>query len=156
MYHYGLSKIKKDFNTQVGISDHSLGIVVPIVATVLGASVIEKHFTVSRDWPGPDIPISIEPEELGELVIGSRAIYNARGGSKGILIGEQPIIDFAYSSVVSIRKIDAGEVFSEDNIWVKRPGTGEFLAAEFDKILGKRATRVIPTDTQIKRVDVGN
>jgi len=151
----GIKELSEKFKVPVGISDHSLGIYTSLGAVALGACVIEKHFTVSRDWPGPDIPISIEPEELSELVIGSRAIYNARGGSKGILIGEQPIIDFAYSSVVSIRKIDAGEVFSEDNLWVKRPGTGEILAAEFDQILGKRAIRVIPTDTQIKRVDVG-
>jgi N-acetylneuraminate synthase len=91
------------------------------------------------------------PEELHELIIGSRIIHQCLDGAKGILPEEQPTIDFAYATVVAIRDIKAGEIFSKDNIWVKRPGTGEILAADFELVLGKKAAVDINDKTQIRR-----
>merc|ERR1712098_890117 len=86
----------------LGLSDHSLGNWTCFGAVALGASVLEKHYTSDKTWPGPDVPISIDPTELRDLIIGSRAIWEARGGTKAILKEEQPTIDFAYASVVTI------------------------------------------------------
>ena len=116
--------------------------------------IIEKHFTSDKSWPGPDISISIDPFELGELVNGSDAIHKALGGNKGILVEEQPTIDFAYASVVSIKDIKKGEKFSMENVWVKRPGTGEMLASEFTSILGRVASRDIYSNEQLKHEDI--
>jgi N-acetylneuraminate synthase len=137
----------------IGLSDHSIGNWTCFGAVALGARILEKHFTPSRDWPGPDISISIEPDELGELIKGSQAIWEARGGSKTILPEEQPVIGFAYASVVSIAPIAEGEKLTTDNIWVKRPGNGPILAAEFDALLGRKAARSIPSEKQISPDD---
>jgi N-acetylneuraminate synthase len=115
---------------------------------------LEKHFTVTRAWPGPDISISIEPNELTEMVKGARAIFSARGGSKNILSEEQPVIDFAYASVVTISSIKAGEEFTLQNTWVKRPGTGSILAADLSRVLGKKAVSNLDKDHQISPNDV--
>ncbi len=138
----------------IGLSDHSLGNYTCLGAVALGACILEKHFTSDKSWPGPDIPISIDPDELHELIEGSRAIHAANGGNKAILPEEQPTIDFAYASVVSIRPISAGEQLTADNLWVKRPGTGEILAAEYEDMLGRTATTDIPADTALRRADV--
>ena len=151
-----ISELAKRFpDAVVGLSDHSIGNYTSFAAAALGACILEKHFTSDKTWSGPDVPISIDPRELGELVVGSRAIHAAMGGSKGVLDEEQPTIDFAYACVVSTRDISAGEVFNEENIWVKRPGTGEILAAEYDSMIGRIARVDIARDTQIRRSDVG-
>ncbi|MBF0570621.1 MAG: N-acetylneuraminate synthase family protein [Candidatus Omnitrophica bacterium] len=149
-----IAHLKKTFELPVGLSDHSLGIYTCLGAVALGACVLEKHFTITRQWPGPDVPISIEPDELEEMVKGARAIFAARGVVKAILPEEQPVIDFAYASVVSIRAIKAGEILDHGNIWVKRPGTGPLLAKDFKNILGKKAARKIAADKQIKPEDI--
>ncbi|OGU12392.1 MAG: polyhydroxyalkanoate biosynthesis repressor PhaR [Ignavibacteria bacterium GWB2_35_12] len=151
-----LNELKENFPEAVlGLSDHSLGIYTCLGAIPLGASILEKHFTSDRKLPGPDNPISIEPDELRELIIGSEAIHKALGGTKEILKEEQPTIDFAYSCVVSIKEIKKGEQFSYENIWVKRPGTGEIKAVDFDNVIGKKAKRDIEVNQQIKWEDVG-
>lgn len=144
----------REFNLPVGLSDHSLGIYTCLGAVALGAVALEKHFTISRSWPGPDNPISIEPQELKQLVIGSKAVWQALEGGKEIQEEEKPIIDFAYASVVTITPVKKGEIFSLDNIWVKRPGTGDFIGEGLYKVLGKRAKRDLPKHTQISRNDV--
>ena len=145
-----LTQMQRAFpDKPVGLSDHSLGIWTCLGAVALGATILEKHFTSDRSWSGPDIPISITPNELADLIEGSRAIHSARGGFKAVLPEEQPTIDFAYASVVSIRDIAAGERLSLDNIWVKRPGTGEILAPDFDSILGRKTICRIQADTQL-------
>jgi len=144
-----ISELRNRFNLQVGLSDHSIGIYTCLGAVAIGATVLEKHFTVSRKWPGPDIGISIEPSELRELIIGSKAIHSALGGSKTILDEEKPVIDFAYASVVSIKQIKKGEKFTLENTWVKRPGTGEILASDLDKVLGKLCKNDIFANVQI-------
>jgi N-acetylneuraminate synthase len=142
------------FGLPVGLSDHSLGIWACLGAVALGACLLEKHFTISRDWPGPDTGLSIEPDELAQLVAGSRAVWQASGGGKGILADEQPVIDFAYASVVTIAPVKAGESFSHANTWVKRPGTGPILAPELERVLGKKAARDLAVDQQIAPEDV--
>ncbi|MCZ8312827.1 MAG: N-acetylneuraminate synthase family protein [Magnetospirillum sp.] len=151
----GIGDLQQAFpSAPIGLSDHSLNIYTCLGAVALGASILEKHFTVSRAWPGPDTPISIEPDELAHLVTGSKAVWQARGGGKTILAEEQPVIDFAYATVVSIAPIKAGAVFSRDNIWVKRPGTGQLKADRFEDVVGKRASRDIPADVHIAPDDV--
>ena len=138
----------------LGLSDHSLGPYTCLAAVPLGGSILEKHFTSSYDWSGPDISISVDPAQLSEMVKGSRAIHAALGGSKKILAEEQPTIDFAYASVVTTRPIKAGEVLSNENIWVKRPGTGEIKAKYYESLLGKAVGRDLPLNTQVAWADI--
>jgi N-acetylneuraminate synthase len=133
----------------LGLSDHSLGIWTCLGAVPMGASILEKHYTLDRSWPGPDVPISVTPNELADMIRGSAAIHSALGGSKMILPQEQPTIDFAYACVVSIRPIRAGETLDMGNVWVKRPGTGEIKAWDFSRVLGRTVRRDIPINSQI-------
>jgi len=150
-----LAHLKRSFpDAVIGQSDHSLGNYSCFGAAALGASILERHFTSDRKWPGPDIAISMDPNELKDLIRGSHAIWQARGGSKSILKEERDIINFAYACVVSTAPIRKGETFTKKNLWVKRPGTGEIRAVEFSKILGKRAARTISADVQLKRRDI--
>lgn len=144
------------FDLPVGLSDHSIGIYTCLGAVAMGACALEKHFTVSREWPGPDISISIEPDELAELVRGSRAISLALGGHKEILPEERPVIDFAYASVVTIAPVKVGDLFTYENTWVKRPGTGPILAGELERVLGKKCKRALKEDTQVGPDDIEN
>ena len=141
-------------NINIGLSDHSLGIHMSLAAIGLGANVIEKHFTISRKWDGPDNIISIEPNELQELVTHGSEVFAGRNGTKRIHPEEQVVIDFAYASVVSIKDIQPGEKLNQENIWVKRPGNGEFDAEDYDKLLGRKASKFIHKDTQIKAGDL--
>jgi sialic acid synthase SpsE len=138
----------------IGLSDHSLGVWTCLGAVALGACILEKHFTISRSWPGPDTGISIEPNELSDMIEGSRAIWQARGGAKTIEPEEQPVIDFAYATVVSIASIRAGEVFTMDNVWVKRPGTGPIPAIRLQDVLGRRAAGDIRAEIHLKPQDI--
>lgn len=144
-----IAELRDAFGVPVGLSDHSLGIYTCLGAAALGACAFEKHFTISRSWPGPDVPISIEPQELADLVTGARAVFQARGGSKTILPTEQPVIDFAYASVVTIKDVPAGGMLSMENVWVKRPGTGRLLAKDLDQVLGRSACRDLPANSQL-------
>ena len=150
-----VSQLREKFpDVPIGLSDHSANIWTCLGAVALGASVLEKHFTVSRKWPGPDVPISIEPHELSDLIIGSRAIWSARGGTKTILPGEQPVIDFAYATVVTIKDIASGEIFTRDNLWVKRPGLGPIPANDLESILGCHAKRAVANDQHLVADDI--
>lgn len=137
----------------VGLSDHSLGNYTCFAAVALGARILEKHFTSDKSWPGPDVALSLDPPELKDLIDGSLAISQALGGTKDILPDEQPTINFAYACVVSIRPIGAGEKLTAENIWVKRPGTGEIKAVHFEGLLGKTAVRDIPLNAQLSWSD---
>jgi sialic acid synthase SpsE len=138
----------------LGLSDHSLGNYTCFAAVPLGAAILEKHFTSHREWPGPDVPISITPPELKDLIEGTRAIALALGGHKTILRDEQPTIDFAYACVVSTSEIRAGETLTEKNIWVKRPGTGEIKAVDYERVLGRKARADLARNAQIKWSDL--
>jgi len=151
----GIAELMKAFpGIPIGLSDHSIGNYTSFGAVALGASLIEKHFTSSKKWAGPDIAISIDTSELKDLIMGVDAIHKALGGKKGILKEEKPTIDFAYACVVSIQEIKKGEKFTKDNLWVKRPGTGQIKAVDFEKVLGKTALKNIKKDVQIKWSDL--
>ena len=150
-----LTDLKNNFpNTVIGLSDHSVGNYTSFASISLGASIIEKHFTSKKSWLGPDIQVSIDPKELKDLIIGSEAINLSLGGHKTILKDEQPTIDFAYSCVVSINNIKKDEIFTEDNIWVKRPGTGKIKAEKYPDIIGKKAKKNILKNTQLTWQDI--
>lgn len=134
----------------LGLSDHSLGNYTCYASIPLGASIVEKHFTAEKWWPGPDIEISIDPNELHQLIEGVRAIHSALGGTKTVLPEEQPTIDFAYACVVTTRDVVAGEELTTENIWVKRPGTGEIKARHYSDILGRKIKQALPRDSQVK------
>lgn len=139
----------------LGLSDHSLGIYTCLAAVPLGARLLEKHFTSDLSWPGPDVPISITPAELKQLIVGARAVFEALGGTKDVLPEEQPTIDFAYASVVTTVPVRAGEQFTRDNLWVKRPGTGEIHATRYEDVLGRVAQRDVAKDALLSWSDVG-
>lgn len=137
-------------NIPIGLSDHTINNNACIGAMALGASVVERHFIDIKDRPGPDVICSMDEKELRDLLNASDEINLMLGGRKEALTEERVTINFAYSSVVSIDNIKAGDVFTMDNIWVKRPGTGELPAAQFENILGKKASCDIENDTQLK------
>ena len=146
-----ITDLKEKFSgIPIGLSDHSFGNYTCFGAVSLGASILEKHFTSDKNWPGPDIPISIDPEELRDLIIGSKAIFESLKGRKTFLDEEKPVADFAFSSIVTIRDIERGEKFSEENIWVKRPGTGEMKASDFEKIVNKKSKVNIKKNEQLE------
>lgn len=138
----------------VGLSDHTTSNYACLGAVALGASILERHFTDHMNRVGPDIVCSMDKEKTKELIEGSKIIKQARGGTKGPVKEEQQTIDFAYASVVSIKEIKQGDVFSYENIWVKRPGTGEIKAIDFEIILGKQAKNNIVADKQIIWADI--
>ena len=138
----------------LGLSDHSPSIFPLLGAVPLGASVLERHFTSDAQWEGSDVPVSMTPDELRLLVEGADAIHASLGGTKEILTEEQPTIDFAYASVVTIAPVAAGEELTRSNLWVKRPGTGEIRAADYERILGRRAATAIPADAQVRWRDL--
>jgi len=150
-----MTQLGEHFNTDlIGLSDHSTSNYPCLGAAALGACILERHFTSDMSWPGPDIPISMDPQALEELIAGSNAMFQARGGAKTILKEEAPTIAFAYACLVSIAPIKAGEVFSRSNIWVKRPGTGEIKAEDFDNVLGRKALKDIVSGAQISWADI--
>jgi N-acetylneuraminate synthase len=153
----GIAALAERFPDAVlGLSDHSIGNYTCFAAVALGACILEKHFTSDKTWPGPDVPISITPDELKDLIKGSRAIHQAVGGAKDILLEEQPTIDFAYACVVAIRDIKAGEELTTNNIWVKRPGTGEIKAVHFNKLLGKSMKTAIRKNEQLRWAQIND
>ena len=133
--------LNKKFRLPVGISDHTLGIEVPIAAAALGAVFIEKHFTLDRKMVGPDHQASITPLELKKMVTAIRNIEKALGKyEKKVTRSERKNINIARKSIVAIKSIKKGEVFSLQNIGVKRPGTG-ISPTKFFKYIGKKAKK---------------
>ena len=131
--------LNKKFLLPVGISDHTLGIEVPIAAAALGAVFIEKHFTLDRKMVGPDHQASITPLELKKMVTAIRNIEKALGKyEKKVTRSEKKNINIARKSIVAIKSIKKGELFSPQNIGVKRPGTG-ISPTKFFKYIGKKA-----------------
>lgn len=142
--------IRDAFKVAVGYSDHTQGIEVPIAAVALGATVIEKHFTLDRNLPGPDHKASLEPDELKAMVTAIRNIELAIGdGVKRPSPSESKNIQIARKSIVAARAIRAGEAFAEHNLAVKRPGAG-INPMRWDEILGRRAPRDFAPDELIE------
>lgn len=136
-----MRKMGERLGVRVGYSDHTPGIEVSLAAAALGAEVIEKHFTLSRQMEGPDHKASLEPDELAEMVRCARNIGRALGsGEKRVADSERPNIEVARKSIVAARDIKAGEVFTEKNITIKRPGNG-ISPMRWDEVVGTTATR---------------
>lgn len=145
-----MQEMMKDFpGVPIGLSDHTVTNTACIAAMVLGASIVERHFIDRMDRPGPDVICSMDEEKCAELVTAARDINKMHGGKKEAVAEEQVTINFAFATVVSIKPIKRGELFTKDNLWVKRPGTGEILAEKYEDIIGKRASCDIDNDTQI-------
>lgn len=145
-----MTTLKNAFGVKVGYSDHTIGIEVSIAAVALGATIIEKHFTLDRNLPGPDHKASLEPSELRSLVSGIRNIELALGdGVKRRTRSEHRNLPIARKSIVARRSIGVGEVFSSDNLTVKRPGSG-ISPMRWDEILGRRAMRDFVADEMIE------
>lgn len=142
--------IKKAFNTEIGYSDHTLGIEVPIAAVALGARIIEKHFTLDRTMEGPDHAASLEPEELKAMGSAIRNIELAVSGSgkKEPSESERKNMAVARKSIVASRAIKKGEVLTEENLAVKRPGTG-ISPMRWDEVVGSIAMRDFEEDDLI-------
>jgi N-acetylneuraminate synthase len=138
----------------IGLSDHTVNNYTSFGAIALGASIIEKHFTDSKNRPGPDISSSIDGAGLRDLINGTKTVYSARGGVKNFLPEESGTMAFAFASVVAIRDIQEGEIFSPENIWVMRPGTGDYPAASYEVLLGKKSSRPISANHQILKSHV--
>lgn len=147
---YAMRTMKKMFGKKVGYSDHTKGIEVPVAAVALGACVIEKHFTLDKNMPGPDHKASLEPDELGRMVKNIRNIEIALGdGVKRVSESERKNIAIARKSIVARRNIQEGEILTEENLAVKRPGTG-INPMQWMKVLGTRAVRDFKEDELIE------
>jgi N,N'-diacetyllegionaminate synthase len=145
-----MQTIRDAFGVKIGYSDHTLGIEISLAAAALGATVIEKHFTLSRSMPGPDQNASLEPDELKALVSGIRNIEAALGdGLKRPSAGELNNKPIARKSLVASRAIRAGEIYDESNIAVKRPGSG-ISPMRWDEIIGRKAPRDFNADELIE------
>ena len=145
-----MNTLKAQFNKDVGLSDHSMGIEVPIAAVAMGATIIEKHFTLDRSMPGPDQKASIEPDELKALVSSIRHIECALGdGVKLPKPGEIENKHAARKSIVALRNISKGEVFTEDNIVPRHAGKG-ISPARWYEVLGQTAKRDFVEDEMIE------
>jgi len=142
--------IRDSLGVKVGYSDHTLGIEVAIAAVAMGAAVIEKHFTLDRNLPGPDHKASLEPSELKSMVLAIRNIEVALGdGIKRPTPSEAKNIPIVRKSIVARKAIQAGDIFKIENLTAKRPGTG-ISPMYFDEVLGKKARRNFAEDELIE------
>lgn len=145
-----METIREQLGVKVGYSDHTVGIEVPIAAVALGATVIEKHFTLSRTLEGPDHKASLEPGELKAMVSAIRNIEVALGDKdKKVTASEAKNKAVARKSIIAAREIKAGELFTEENISVKRPGNG-ISPMEWENVLGRCASRDFQADDLIE------
>lgn len=144
-----MQEIKEKFGVEVGYSDHTKGIEVPIAAVALGVTVIEKHFTLDRTLPGPDHKASLEPEELKSMADSIRHIEAALGdGHKAVSESERKNIAIARKSIIAARNIKAGELLTDENLVVKRPGTG-ISPMRWEEVIGTKAIRDFAEDELI-------
>ena len=144
-----MNTFKKELNVAVGFSDHTLGIDISLAAAALGATVIEKHFTLDKSLPGPDHKASLEPNELKEMVVAIRNIQASLGdGVKKVMPSEIPNIDVARKSLVAKKQINNGDIYTSENVTTKRPGTG-VSPMFWDQFLGKKASRNYAIDDLI-------
>ena len=142
--------LKDKLDLKVGYSDHTMGIEVPIAAVAMGATVIEKHFTLDKNMDGPDHKASLEPEELEAMIRSIRNIENALGdGIKSPSLSEKKNIDIVRKSIVAKKVILKGEIFTEDNLTVKRPGNG-LSPMYWNELIGKMASKDYEIDEMIE------
>lgn len=145
-----MQTLKQCFGVRVGYSDHTKGVEVPIAAVAMGAEIIEKHFTLDRTLPGPDHVASLEPKELKAMTVAIRNIEKAVGtGVKKVTASEQKNIAIARKSIIAARNIKAGELFTDENLTAKRPGSG-ISPMRWDDVVGKTAKRNFMEDELIE------
>ncbi len=149
-----VTELLERYNVPIGLSDHTQDNLTCFGAVALGASILERHFTDDKNREGPDIVCSMDPVQLKDLINGSKVLKEARGGNKNILPEEQVTIDFAYATVVAIKKIKAKERLTLDNIWVKRPGTGEIKAEFFEELIDKTVNKEIDEGVHLTWSDI--
>ena len=146
-----LKQLKLEFpDAVIGLSDHSISNASSYGAVALGASIIERHFTDSKSRSGPDIICSMNPSELKELIEFSFQIFQSLHGRKIPLEEEKVTSDFAFSSLVAIKNISAGDILTEDNCWVMRP-SGGYPASQYFELLGKRVKIGVKAGFQIPK-----
>jgi sialic acid synthase SpsE len=147
-----IPRYQERFQVPVGLSDHSKGIYTSLGAVALGGCLVEKHFTLDRLQKGPDHPVSIEPDELGQLVEGTSAVFQALGDERRVFEEEREIVAWARESVVSEVPIREGAEIEAAMVWVKRPGPREGVvpAKDLGKVIGRRARVDIPAGVQIR------
>ncbi len=151
----GVAELQKAFpKAVVGFSDHSIGPEMALASVALGASILERHFTDTRYREGPDISCSMDPSELRHLIDRSREIWVALNNDKRRTGPEEAVYRFARTSVVADRDLAEGHVIEEADIWGRRPGSGEIAGYDFDKVVGKRLTRAVSRNTQLKWGDL--
>ncbi|KAI4441726.1 N-acetylneuraminate synthase [Schaedlerella arabinosiphila] len=142
--------MQNQLHCRIGYSDHTKGIEIPVAAAAMGARIIEKHFTLNRNMPGPDHMASLEPEELKAMIMAVRNVESALGdGIKAPSECEKKNIDIARKSIVARRKIKKGEQFSSDNITAKRPGSG-VNPMRWNEVIGRCAVRDFDEDELIQ------
>jgi len=145
-----MKTMRDTFSLPVGYSDHSEGIVVSIAAVALGATLLEKHFTLDKMLPGPDHKASLEPEELKEMVKAIRIVEKSMGdGVKVPQSSEIPNLDVARKSIVAAQDISSGDIFTKNNLTVKRPGNG-VNPMDYWSLLGLHSPRPYKIDGMIK------
>lgn len=144
-----MKTMKEEFHVEIGYSDHTIGVEVPIAAAAMGACVIEKHFTLDKNMEGPDHKASLEPEELKDMISCIRNIEKALGnGKKSPSQSEQKNIIIARKSIVANCDIKKGEVLTEENLYIKRPGDG-ISPMKWYEVLGKKAIKDFKKDELI-------
>jgi sialic acid synthase SpsE len=152
----GVTDLKAAFpKAVVGFSDHSIGPEMALASVALGACILERHYTDTRYRKGPDIINSMDPAELRFLIDRSKEIWIAANNPKQRSALEEDVYRFARGSVVADRDLPAGHVIAEADIWARRPGSGEIAAYDFDKVVGKRLTRAVTRNTQLRWGDLG-
>ena len=150
-----ITKFQNRFkNSIIGYSDHTEGTDIAKAAIVMGAKIIEKHFTYNKTNRGPDISCSMDHKELKDLINFTNKVYLAFQKKDEILVEENVTRNFAFHSVVSKKNITKGEKFSLKNLTVKRPGIGFFPANKLKILIGKRAKKNIQKNRLIKKTDV--
>lgn len=147
----GVTELRQAFpKAIVGFSDHSIGPEMALASVALGASILERHYTDTRYRKGPDISCSMDPAELRLLIDRSREIWIASNNDKKRSSAEEDVYRFARASVVADADLPAGHVIREQDIWARRPGSGDIPGYEFDKVLGKTLKQAVTRNQQLK------
>lgn len=141
-------------NAVIGLSDHTVSNAACIGAIALGASIVERHYTDTMTRDGPDIVCSMDELVCQELINYSSQLFQMRGGNKEPVAEEEVTMNFAFATVCTISPIRQGDTLTMENIWVKRPGTGEIRARDFSSVIGKQATKDLPGDYHLRFSDI--
>jgi len=150
-----LIELKKIFpNTVIGLSDHTGDNYTSYAAVAMGASIIEKHFIDNSSRKGPDVSASVNTKQMIELIKGVSSIYKAIPGGIKPIPRERKTANFAFASVVANEDLEKGTILNKNNIWVRRPGNGDFIAERYYSLIGKKLKFKVKKNTQIKKFHI--